>query len=238
MPASPHAIISAVAGTMLIVDDQASVREMLRDYMSDQGFHTLSATNGREALEAARLHNPDVILLDLHMPEMNGKEFLEEIRKESLVPIILLTAQVDEADRLRCMELGADDFINKPFSLREVRSRVDALLQARQQGSAAMNVLQAGDIAIDRSSRTVTVGSQAVELTPSEFEILTALVAANGRILSRQNLQAVLSEIGDVEHGVDALIRNLRDKLEAEPSEPRYLDTVFGVGYRFRQILA
>jgi DNA-binding response OmpR family regulator len=225
-----------VSKTILVVDDKSNVRAMLRDYLSEEGFRVLLAENGRVALFAARQEKPDLILLDILMPEMDGYEFLRAYRKERNTPVILLTAKLEESDKVLGLELGADDYVTKPFGMRELVARIRAVLRRTGQEPPADEVLRAAEVVLDRGSRSVTVAGQPVKLTPSEFDLLATLMAAPGRVLTRAQLLQVLQGAGyeGVERTVDVHVRNLRTKLEPDPANPCYVETVFGVGYRFR----
>ncbi len=225
-----------MAKTILVVDDKASVRTLVRDYLAQEGFGVVTAENGREALYAARHEKPDLILLDIMMPEMGGYEFLRAYRKERNTPVILLTARIEESDKVLGLELGADDYVTKPFGMRELVARIRAVLRRAGQGGPTDEVLRAAEVVLDKGSRTVQVGGRPVRLTPSEFDLLAALMAAPGRVISRPALLDLLqgNAFDGVERTVDVHIRNLRTKIEPDPSHPRYIETVFGIGYRFR----
>ncbi|MGQ9787143.1 MAG: response regulator [Anaerolineae bacterium] len=222
--------------TILVVDDQANVRRLLREYLEEEGFHVVVAENGRDALYVARREKPDLILLDIMMPEMSGYEFMRTFTKEQDIPIILLTAKLEESDKVLGLELGADDYVTKPFSMRELVARIRAVLRRAEKGSSVSEVLRVADITLDRGTRTVTVGERPVHLTPTEFELLTTLMAAPGRVFSRAALLEAVQGVSveTMERSIDVHIRNLRTKIEPDPSNPRYVETVFGVGYRFR----
>ena len=221
--------------TVLIVDDKASVRKLVQEYLAEEGFCVLAATNGREALYAARRDKPDLILLDLMMPEMGGHEFMRLYKRESDTPIIVLTAKVEESDKVLGLELGADDYETKPFSMRELVARIRAVLRRAEKAATPPEVLRAADITMDRGTRQVAVGGQLVNLTPTEFDLLALFMAAPGRVFSRADLLTELQGIAfeAIERSVDVHIRNLRVKIEPDPGHPRYIETVFGVGYRF-----
>jgi DNA-binding response OmpR family regulator len=225
-----------VAKTILVVDDKASVRTLVRDYLAQEGFGVVTAENGREALYAARHEKPDLILLDIMMPEMGGYEFLRAYRKERNTPVILLTARIEESDKVLGLELGADDYVTKPFGMRELVARIRAVLRRAGQGGPTDEVLRAAEVVLDKGSRTVQVGGRPARLTPSEFDLLAVLMAAPGRVISRPALLDLLqgNAFDGVERTVDVHIRNLRTKIEPDPSHPRYIETVFGIGYRFR----
>jgi len=221
--------------TILIVDDKTSVQRLLADYLSENGFRTVVANNGREAIYVARHENPDLVLLDIMMPEMDGFEFMRHFRKERNTPVIMLTAKVEETDKVVGLELGADDYVTKPFGMAELVARIRAVLRRVYEEAPSAEVLRAGDVVLDKKTRMVTVGTRKVELTPSEFDMLVILMAAPGQVFTRTNLLEKLK--GDlfenVERTVDVHIRNLRAKLEPDPANPQYILTVFGVGYRF-----
>ena len=222
--------------TILVVDDKASVRTVVRDYLTEEGFRVVTAENGRMALYVARHEKPDLILLDIMMPEMSGHDFLRAYRQERNTPVILLTARLEESDKVLGLELGADDYVTKPFGIRELVARIRAVLR-RAGGEAAQPAqLRAGDLRLDLEAHTLQVGDRPVRLTPSEFELLAALMAAPGRAFSRPELLERLQGIAieGVEHTVNTHIHNLRGKIEPDPSHPRYIEAVFGVGYRFR----
>jgi len=221
--------------TILIVDDNASIRTLVRDYLSEQGFHVFTANNGQNALYAARHEKPDLILLDIMMPEMDGYQFIRAYRKESDAPIILLTAKLEETDKVLGLELGADDYITKPFGMRELLARIRAVLRRSGSDSFQPATLKAADITLEPETRQVRVDGESVSLTPSEFDLLKILMTAPGRVYSRSDLLIKLqgNAFEGVERTIDVHIRNLRTKIEPDPAKPRYIETVFGVGYRF-----
>ena len=224
-----------VTRTILIVDDKTSVRRLLQEYLPEEGFRVVAAQNGREALFVARHEKPDLILLDIMMPEMGGYEFIRVYNKEGDAPIILLTARVEESDRVLGLELGADDYVTKPFSMRELVARIRAVLRRTDKAAPASEVLRAADVILDKGACSVTVGGQAVHLTPTKFDLIAVLMSAPGRAFSRAELLTRLQGIAfkGIERTVDVHIRNLRSKIEPDPANPRYIETVFGVGYRF-----
>ena len=223
--------------TILVADDKASVRQLVREYLEAEGFRVVVASNGREALVAARQSKPDLVLLDIMMPEMSGYDFIRAYRKERETPIMLLTARLDETDKVLGLELGADDYVTKPFGMKELVARINALLRRAGRLPASPEVVAAGDVRMDLECREVTVGEQPVSLTRSEFELLRLLVASPGRVFSRSELLLKLegTEFENAERTIDVHIRNLRKKIETDPSNPTRIETVFGVGYRFRQ---
>jgi DNA-binding response OmpR family regulator len=225
-----------MAKTILVVDDKSSVRTLVRDYLAEEGFRVVTAENGRDALYIARHEKPDLILLDIMMPEMGGYEFLRLYRKERQTPVILLTAKLEESDKVLGLELGADDYVTKPFGMRELVARIRAVLRRAGQETPSDEVLRAADIILDKGSHSVVVGGEPVRLTPTEFDLLALLIAAPGRVLTREVLLEQLqgSAYEGVERTIDVHIRNLRTKIEPDPTAPRYVETVFGIGYRFR----
>jgi DNA-binding response OmpR family regulator len=224
-----------VARTILVVDDKANVRQLLSEYLTGQGFRVVTATNGREALYAARHETPDVILLDIMMPEMDGYEFLREYRRERSVPVIIITAREEETDAVLGLELGADDYVIKPFRMRELVARVRAVLRRSEHADSNARPLHVGDILLDEATHTVTARGQPVSLTPTEFNLLGLLMRSAGQVLTRQQLADRLTENGfaGLERTLNVHIRNLRAKIEPDSDQPRYVETVFGVGYRF-----
>ena len=222
-----------MAKTILVVDDKKSLRDLVKAYLTQEGFRVVAADNGRRALLVARNEKPDLILLDIMMPEMDGYEFIRIYRRERNTPIILLTAKLEESDKVVGLELGADDYVTKPFGMRELVARIRAVL--RRASKEAPEVLRAADVILDRSSHTVTVAGRSVSLTPSEFDLLAILMSVPERVFSRSELLFQLQGVAfeSVERSIDVHIRNLRTKIEPDPGNPRYIETVFGVGYRF-----
>ena len=224
-----------MAKTILVVDDHASIRTMLVDYLTEQGYRVVTAADGRQALFVARDEQPDLILLDIMMPEMDGYDFIRAYRQEAEVPVILLTAKLEEMDKVVGLELGADDYVTKPFGLHELVARIRAVLRRTDKAARPAEVLRVADVVLDRGRRRVQVAEQTVTLTPSEFDLLATLMADPGRVFSRAQLLRALQgyALEGVERTIDVHIRNLRTKIEPDPKHPRYVETVFGVGYRF-----
>jgi DNA-binding response OmpR family regulator len=220
---------------ILVVDDKPELRTLLKSYLVQEGFEVETAGDGQAALFAARRDKPDLILLDLMMPEMGGYEFMRVYSREADTPVIILTARLEENDKVLGLELGADDYVTKPFSPRELTARVRAVLRRMEKQSSGQEILRAGEIRLDRTGRITTVNGQNIDLTPSEFELLATLIAAPGRVFSRlellDRLQGAAYE--GYERTIDVHIRNLRAKIEPDPSAPRYIETVYGAGYRF-----
>lgn len=232
---APASEVRIMPQTILIIDDETRLRAMLRVYLEQEGYRVAEAANGREGLYVARYEKPDLIILDLMMPEMNGYDFVRAYSKEGAAPIIMLTAKVEDQDKILGLELGADDYVIKPFNVRELLARVRAVLRRQQRAAAEPEVLRAADITLDRSTASVKVAERAVDLTPSEFEILATLMSAPGRVFSRLDLLDRVA--GDAYEGyertIDVHIRNLRTKIEVDPRHPAYVETVYGMGYRF-----
>jgi len=221
--------------TILVVDDEKRLVSLVESYLTQEGYRVVTARDGREALFVARREKPDLIILDVMMPEMDGYEFMRQYRREQDTPIILLTARVDDDEKIVGLELGADDYVTKPFRPRELTARVRAVLRRAGNARPSAQTLHAADLTLDRESRFVKVGEQFVDLTPSEFDLLAALMSAPGRVFSRLDLLDILQGVryAGYERTVDTHIKNLRSKIEADPRSPRYVETVYGVGYRF-----
>jgi two-component system alkaline phosphatase synthesis response regulator PhoP len=222
---------------ILVVDDEAKIVKQARDYLEKGGFRVASAADGKTALAVARHERPDLIVLDLNLPEMDGLDVCRALRRESDVPVIMLTARVDEADRLIGLELGADDYITKPFSPRELVARVRAVLRRTQGGPRQPGLIRAGELEIDLHGHRVTRGGEPLRLTRAEFNLLAVLAQHPGQTFSREQLLGRLHGVTyeGYDRSVDAHIKNLRRKLEPDPAEPRYVLTVYGVGYKFTE---
>ncbi len=227
----------AAAPRILIVEDETKLREAVAEYLGREGFATLTAPDGDTGLRMAREQAPDLILLDLMLPRLGGTEVIKRLRPGSTIPIIVITARADEVDRVVGLELGADDYVTKPFSLRELTARIRAVLRRAggAGGKAGPDRLERGPLAIDFDARTVAVDGRPIDLTPTEFAILGVLARHPGKVFSRlQLLEAAFGYAYEgYERSVDTHVRNLRKKIEADPSEPRFIGTVFGVGYKF-----
>ncbi len=219
---------------ILVVDDTRNVQLMLEDFLTSQDFAVLTASDGREALERTRQERPDLILLDIMMPNMDGYQFISQLRRESALPVIMITAKQQEADLVRGFELGADDYITKPFRMRELLMRMRAVLRRAAPPPAQEQTLRVGNLLLDRSRHEVRQAEQTVELTPLEFQILEILMQAPGEVIRRADLAMRLMENGYTgsEATLKIHIRNLRLKLDDDLTQPRYIETVFGVGYR------
>ena len=223
--------------TILVVDDKANVRQLLQEYLTEQGLRVVVAANGREALYTARHARPDLILLDLMMPEMDGYQFLQAYRREQPTPVIIITAREEETDAVLGLELGADDYVVKPFRLRELLARIRAVLRRAGADAAAAKAVRVGDLGLDEVTHTVTVAGAPVNLTPTEFNLLGIFIRAPGQVFTREQLVDRLMDDGftGLERTLNVHIRNLRTKLEPDPAAPQYIETVFGVGYRLRK---
>jgi DNA-binding response OmpR family regulator len=220
--------------TILVVDDEVKIIRLTRDYMEDAGYAVLSAGKGADALAIARAEAPDLIVLDLGLPDMDGLDVCRRLRSSSKTPIIMLTARDEESDKLVGLELGADDYITKPFSPKELVARVRAVLRRAEAANEPRELIRVGDLSLDIPRMRVQRGGKTIDLTPTEFELLTALATQPGRIFTRaQLLDAVHGvAIETYERAIDAHIKNIRKKLEHNPREPEYILTVYGVGYR------
>lgn len=226
-----------MAKTILIVDDEERLLRLVQAYLEQEGFRILTAKDGHEALASARAEKPDLIVLDLMMPVMDGFEFLRRYRQEAQTPVVLLTARVEETDKVVGLELGADDYVTKPFSPRELLARVRAVLRRAGMTAPQAQVLRALDVVLDRSSHRVLVGGRNVDLTPTEFDLLATFLSAPGRAFTRlELLDRVLGTSFDgYERTVDAHVKNLRAKIEADPAHPAHIETVYGIGYRLAE---
>jgi len=221
--------------TVLVVDDEPKIVQLARDYLDHAGFKVASASDGKEALASFRASAPDLIVLDLGLPLIDGLDVARAIRKTSNVPIVMLTGRGDEADRVAGLELGADDYVTKPFSPKELVARVRAVLRRAEVAATPADIVRAGDVTLDIPRMSVRVRTKDVELTPTEFQILATLARAPGRVFTRSQLLDAVHGIAfeSYERAIDAHVKNIRRKLEPDPREPRYLLTVHGVGYRF-----
>jgi two-component system alkaline phosphatase synthesis response regulator PhoP len=225
--------------TILVVDDEPHIVEVVQDYLKQAGYRVLSARDGQTALTLARHEHPDLVVLDLMLPGgMDGLEVCRRLRRDpSLadVPIIMLTARTEEADRLIGLELGADDYVTKPFSPREVVARARAVLRRARGGFRPSSVVRVGDLTIDLTNRSVTVGREKVSLTPTEFDLLAIMARNPGRPFTRAQLLDLVYDVAydGYDRAIDSHIKNLRRKIEPDPREPRYILTIYGVGYKF-----
>jgi two-component system alkaline phosphatase synthesis response regulator PhoP len=219
--------------TILVVDDEPKITQLVRDYLERAGFAVVTAGDGREALMRARTEQPDLVVLDLGLPRLDGLDVTRQLRRDVDVPIIMLTARDDETDKLVGLELGADDYVTKPFSPRELVARVRAVLRRRDRAGTD-DVLRAGDLVLDVPRMRLEVAGRPIELTATEFQLLAAMARQPGRVFTRAQLLDAIHGVAfeSYERAIDAHVKNLRRKIELEPHDPRHLLTVYGVGYR------
>lgn len=225
--------------TILIIEDEHKIAKLARDYLEQSGFQILLATDGKMGLTMARGEHPALIVLDLMLPGLDGLDVCRILRRESDVPIIMLTARAEEPDRLIGLELGADDYITKPFSPRELVARVRALLRRAKGNVYQPGVIRAGDLVIDIDAHRLTRAGEPIHLTRFEFNLLQTLAQHPGQIYPRAQLLEKLHGVAfdGYDRSVDAHIKNLRRKIEIDPAEPRYILTIYGVGYKFNDEL-
>ena len=224
--------------TILVVDDEPGIVQLARDYLEHAGFGVVTAVDGPSALDRVRRDRPDLVVLDLGLPGLDGLDVTRQIRRDSNVPIVMLTARDDELDKLLGLELGADDYLTKPFSPRELVARVKAVLRrvdATQEPGDRREVVRAGDVTLDLPRMRTEVGGRQVDLTPTEFQLLATMAARPGRIFTRSQLLDAVHGVAfeSYERAIDTHIKNIRRKVEPDPRVPRYVLTVYGVGYRF-----
>ena len=222
---------------ILVVEDDAQIATIVRDYLHAAGFGVEVAADGEVALEKARARRPDLVVLDLGLPGRDGLDVLRELRRASPVPVIVVTARGEETDRIVGLELGADDYVTKPFSPRELTARVRALFRRLEAREAPDERIRVGDLEIDVPRMHVTVDGRSVELTPSEFRVLLTLAKEPGRVFTRGQLLDTLHGVAfeSYERAIDAHVKNIRRKIEPDEGPPRYVQTVYGVGYRFAE---
>jgi len=220
--------------TILVADDESRIVELARDYLEHAGFAVLVAGDGPSALMLARTRKPDVLVLDLGLPGMDGLDVARAIRRESSLPIVMLTARDDELDRVLGLEIGADDYVTKPFSPRELVARIRAILRRVDREAEPGDRIEASGVSIDLTRMRVSVEGRIVELTPTEFQLLVTIARQPGRVFTRAQLLDAIHGIAfeSYERAIDAHVKNIRRKLEPDPHAPRYLVTVHGVGYR------
>ena len=227
-----------MASKILVVDDEKKIVDILKAYLERDGYQVIAAYDGRSALELARRYSPDLIILDLMLPEVSGWDVCRELRKESDVPVIMLTARDDTTDKIIGLELGADDYVTKPFDPKEIISRVRAVLRRSDVKPVSKSTINVGEIMIDTNKRLVRRGDWNIELTPIEFDILRVMAENPGRVYSRMQLLDKVQ--GDAYEGyertVDSHIKNLRKKLELDPEHPVYIITIYGVGYKLGEV--
>jgi two-component system alkaline phosphatase synthesis response regulator PhoP len=227
--------------TILVVDDEPQIVEVVQDYLKQAGFRVLAARDGQTALTMARHERPDLIVLDLMLPgTLDGLDVCRSLRQDPAlgdVPVIMLTARTTEADKLIGLELGADDYVTKPFSPREVVARVRAVLRRAGDGAQPLGVVRVGDLAVDLAHRAVTVDGQSIALTPTEFDLLAALARSPGRPFTRAQLLDLVYDVAydGYDRAIDSHVKNLRRKIEPDSSDPQYILTVYGVGYKLAE---
>ena len=230
---------SRVSGPILIVEDDRKTASLVALYLEREGFRTIIAYEGQEALDLAERHKPILVILDLMLPILDGWEVCRHIRRSSDVPILMLTARGEEIDRVSGLMLGADDYVVKPFSPRELVERVKAILRrGRMEPTGDKNLLRHGDLVLDRERRRVSLSGHPINLTPHEYKLLQALMAAPGKIFTRDELVEHIYPQGEavvIDRVVDVHIGKLRQKIEKDPSHPRYILTARGVGYQFSE---
>jgi DNA-binding response OmpR family regulator len=221
--------------TVLVVDDEPKIVTLARDYLEHAGFAVVTARDGPTALATIRQRRPDLVVLDLGLPGLDGLDVTRELRRDSTIPIVMLTARDDEFDKLLGLELGADDYVTKPFSPRELVARVRAVLRRSDRPPEAAETIVAGEVVLDLPRMRAMIGGSVVDLTPTEFGLLATMAARPGRIFTRAQLLDAIRGIAfdSYERAIDSHIKNLRRKIEPDPRRPRYVLTVYGVGYRF-----
>ena len=220
--------------TILVVDDEPRIVELARDYLEHAGFRVITANDGRAALDLVRHDRPDLIVLDLGLPGLDGLDVTRELRRDGSIPIVMVTARDDELDKLLGLELGADDYLTKPFSPRELVARVKAVLRRTDRPTDPSDVIRVGELQLDVPRMRTEVAGRGVDLTPTEFTLLATLARQPGRIFTRSQLLDALHGVAfeSYERAIDSHIKNLRRKLEPDPRQPRFVLTVYGVGYR------
>lgn len=230
--------MSPIRTTLLIVDDEQKVLDVIQPYLEKEGFRIITAKTGIEALQKIKTELPQLVVLDWMLPEKSGLDVCREVRQQSDIPIIMLTAKTDEADRITGLELGADDYITKPFSLRELSARIRSVLRRANPSSVKNELIRRGELVIDEEKFRVWKNDQVISLTPAEFQILLTLARRPGVVYSRlQLLQATTKDsYMGYERSVDSHISHLRKKIETDPSQPKYILTVHGIGYRFGDV--
>jgi DNA-binding response OmpR family regulator len=223
-----------MTNTIMVVDDEPRIVSVIESYLAQYGYRVVKSYNGEEALVLAEKEKPDLIILDIMMPKMDGYEFLRQHRKHANTPIIFLTARVEDEDKVLGLEIGADDYVVKPFRPRELMARVKAVLRRGALVEPNAGVLSVNDLILNRDNRTMHMGDQNIDLTPSEFDLLTALMSSPGKVFSRLDLLDIIQGVRfeGYERTIDLHIKNLRAKLKDNPRKPKYIQTVYGAGYR------
>jgi two-component system, OmpR family, alkaline phosphatase synthesis response regulator PhoP len=222
---------------VLVVDDEPKIVQLARDYLEHAGFAVATAFDGRSALATARAEHPDLVVLDLGLPQIDGLDVARALRADSNVPIVMLTGRSEESDKLVGLEIGADDYMTKPFSPKELVARVRAVLRRSERPRAQGEIVRVGDVVLDIPRMRLTVADRPVELTATEFALVATLAREPGRVFTRSQLLDGVHGVAfeSYERAIDAHVKNIRRKLEPDPASPRYLLTVYGVGYRFAE---
>jgi DNA-binding response OmpR family regulator len=221
--------------TVLVVEDEIEIARVVRDYLRNAGFEVIVVGDGGSAVASVRSAKPDLLVLDLGLPGRDGLDVAREIRRWSDTPIVMLTARGDETDRIVGLEIGADDYVVKPFSPKELVARVRAVLRRTRTAARGDEIVRAGGVEIDTAKMRVSVGGTQVDLTPTEFQLLATLAREPGRVFTRSQLLDAVHGVAieSYERAIDAHVKNIRRKIEPTPGSPRYVETVHGVGYRF-----
>ena len=224
--------------TVMVVDDEPKIVQLARDYLEHAGFSVIVAHDGKAALAAARTHKPDLVVLDLGLPELDGLDVARTLRAESNVPIVMLTGRSEESDKLVGLEIGPDDYVTKPFSPKELVARVRAVLRRLERPRSETEIVRVGDVILDIPRMRTTVADRVVDLTPTEFQLVATMAREPGRVFTRAQLLDAVHGVAfeSYERAIDAHVKNVRHKLEPDPARPRYLLTVYGVGYRFAEV--
>jgi len=222
----------------MVVDDEPKIVQLARDYLEHAGFAVVVAHDGSAALATARREKPDLVVLDLGLPELDGLDVARTLRAESNVPIVMLTGRSEESDKLVGLELGADDYVTKPFSPKELVARVRAVLRRTERPRSEAESVRVGEVALDIPRMRTTVSDRAVDLTPTEFQLVATMAREPGRVFTRAQLLDAVHGVAfeSYERAIDAHVKNIRRKLEPDPARPRFLLTVYGVGYRFAEL--
>jgi two-component system, OmpR family, alkaline phosphatase synthesis response regulator PhoP len=222
----------------MVVDDEPKIVQLARDYLEHAGFVVVVAHDGQAALATARAEHPDLIVLDLGLPQLDGLDVARTLRRDSNVPIVMLTGRSEESDKLVGLEIGADDYVTKPFSPKELVARVRAVLRRSERPRTDDEFVRVGDLELDMPRMRATVAERPIELTPTEFQLVATMAREPGRVFTRAQLLDAVHGVAfeSYERAIDAHVKNIRHKLEPEPARPRYLLTVYGVGYRFAEL--
>lgn len=223
---------------VMVVDDEPKIVQLARDYLEHAGFAVVVAHDGKAALATARAQKPDLVVLDLGLPELDGLDVARALRRESNVPIVMLTGRSEESDKLVGLEIGADDYVTKPFSPKELVARVRAVLRRTERPRSASEIVRVGEVTLDIPRMRVTIADRVVALTPTEFQLVATMAREPGRVFTRAQLLDAVHGVAfeSYERAIDAHVKNVRQKLEPDPATPRYVLTVYGVGYRFAEL--